>query len=303
MAAVQMCARCGASWPVRTAPGQWCPGCHGVLLSPTDPSRPEPRSRRNFRWVARRPGGRIVSAGRGAPGPSPTPSYREMPRWGLLDPPPEADGEPASSRTERLAELAPTLLVATAVLFAVGALAELIRYALLVRNRTSLISPTVLAVSDALVSTAGVMAPVVAVCAAAASASWLVGARAAAFARTGRTDPRRPAELILGCLVPVVNLVLPGLYLAELGESDAKTRNLIRLWWATWVVGGALLVLNLALRSHDSLQARANAVLIAALTDLVAATVAGLTLAVMRRVDGLGLAGRPRELTRWVVAP
>ncbi|MFC9786839.1 DUF4328 domain-containing protein [Rhodococcus sp. NPDC127528] len=302
MTAVQMCARCGASWPMLTAPGQWCPGCHGVLLSPVDPSRPEPRSRRNFRWVARRPGGRIQPA-EGGPGPSPTPSYREMPRWGLLDPPREEDREPASSRTERLAELAPTLLVATAVLFAVGALAELFRYALLVRNRTSLISPTVLAVSDALVSAAGVMAPVVAVCAAAASASWLVGARAAAFGRTGRIDPRRPAEVILGCLVPVANLVLPGLYLTELGESDAKTRNLIRLWWGTWAVGGALLVLSLAMRSHDSLQARANAVLIAALTDLVAAAVAGLTLALMRRVDGLGLAGRPRELTRWVVAP
>ncbi|TQF74763.1 DUF4328 domain-containing protein [Rhodococcus spelaei] len=302
MAAVQVCARCGVSWPVPATPAQWCPGCRGVLLSPTDPSRPEPRSRRNFRWVARRPGARIAPSPRGASGSSPTPSYREMPRWGLLDPPPAAPEESPGTRTERLGELAPTLLVATALLFAVGALAELFRYALLLRNRTSLISPTVLAVSDGLVSAAGVMAPVVAVCAAAASASWLVGARAAAFGRSGRTDPRRPAEVILGCLTPVLNLVLPGVYLNELAESNTKTRNLIRLWWVTWAVGAAMLVLNLAWRSHDSLQARANGVLVAALTDLVAVAVAVLTLAVMRRVDGLGVTGRPRELTRWVVA-
>ena len=35
MSAVQVCVRCAARWPVVGAPAQWCPGCRGVLLSPT----------------------------------------------------------------------------------------------------------------------------------------------------------------------------------------------------------------------------------------------------------------------------
>lgn len=305
MSAVQVCVRCAARWPVVGRPAQWCPRCHGVLLSPSDPTRPEPPSRRNFRWVARRPG---AAARRPAAGAGPeaadqsTPSYREMPRWGLLDPPPAEPEESGYGRQDRMADLAPTLLVTAAVLFAVAALAELVRYGLLLRNRTTLIDPTVLAVSDGLVGAAGVMAPVLALAAAAASVAWLLRTRAAGYAAVGRSDPRRPAAVVAGCLVPGVNLVLPGVYLHEIGDRNPKTRNLIRLWWGLWACSGVLLAVNLVWRSHDSVQAQANGVLLAAFGDVVAVAVAVATLAVMRHVDGLGLTGRPRALTRWVVA-
>ncbi|MFD4182966.1 DUF4328 domain-containing protein, partial [Rhodococcus sp. NPDC058514] len=198
MSTVQVCARCAARWPVVGGPAQWCPRCHGVLLSPTDPNRPEPPSRRNFRWVARTPGqpSSRVRPSRPPRGPTP-PAYREIPRWGLLDVPPASASEPEPGRRERLAELAPALLAAAAVLFGLGALAELFRYALLLRNRTTLIGPGLLAVSDGLVAAAGLLAPVVAVCAAVAVVAWLVGARRPAHARPPppETPPPPPGAL------------------------------------------------------------------------------------------------------------
>ncbi|MGW0040836.1 DUF4328 domain-containing protein [Rhodococcus sp. NPDC003348] len=301
MSAVQVCVRCAARWPVVGAPAQWCPGCRGVLLSPTRPGRPEPPSRRNFRWVARRPEGARPPASDRATIADRTPSYQQVPRWGLLDPEP-AETETAPSRTERLAELAPTLLVAAAVLFLAGAAVELLRYVLLLRNRTTLISPTLLAISDGLVFTAGVMAPLVAFAAAAAAVAWLLGARRSAWGRLGRTDPRSPSAIAFGCLVPVVNLVWPGVFLTELASAETRIRSLVRVWWATWALGGVLLIVSVAWRSHDSLQARANGVLLAVLVNLVAAAVAVLTLMVTRRIDGLDLGGRPRTGTRWVAA-
>ena len=301
MNAVQVCVRCGTGWPVAGAPAQWCPGCRGVLMSPTSPDHPQPPSRRNFRWVARLPGRPSrPSPPRGAATDG-TPVYRQVPRWGLVDQSPTDTGEPVPTRGEQLAELAPTLLAATAAMFLAGAVAELFRYALLLYNRTTLIPPTLLAVSDALVFTFGVLAPLVAFTAAAASVAWLIGVRRAAWQRVGRTEPRSALALAFGCLVPVLNLVWPGVFLTELAGLDPRIRRLVRWWWATWVTGGALLVASVAWRSHDSLQARANGVVLAVVVDLVAAGVAVLTLLLTRRVDGLDLTGRPPARTRWVV--
>lgn len=136
---VQVCVRCGSRWPVAGVPGQWCPGCRGVLMSPIQPGVEVPPARRNFRWVARRPDASRRRSPARLPSDGRTPRYRQVPRWGLLDAP-AADTAAVPSRRERLAELAPTLLSATFVLFALGAVAELVRYGLLLYNRTTLIS-------------------------------------------------------------------------------------------------------------------------------------------------------------------
>ncbi|MEU8895150.1 DUF4328 domain-containing protein [Nocardia sp. NPDC048505] len=302
MSVVQPCARCGARWAVQTTPMHWCPRCRGVLLSPAPIGAPP--ERRNYRWIARRPDQRTRRPGGARPGTRPaTPKYTEIPRWGLLDPRPEA-AAPVLDRWQRWTQRVEPLLVVTAGLFALAALAELGRYGILLRNRTRLIEPLLLRASDALVIGSAVLALGFALLAAVALVGWLIEARTAAFARSGRRDPRSARTLTLGCVVPGVNLLWPGVFLTELAEQRGNPRALraVRIWWCAWVLGGAMAVAALLWRTADSLQAKADGVLFMFWTDLVAAAVAVLTLWVVRLLAGRDLLGRTRLARRWVVA-
>lgn len=277
----------------------WCPRCRGVLLSPGPIDAPP--ERRNYRWVARRPGqlGRrpIVPKRRPA---TPTPRYIEIPRWGLRDEPPR----PHTARRRPLRALADRvygLLIAVAVVFALAAGAELGRYLILLRNRTQLIEPMLLAVSDALVIGTSLIALILALPAAVGALGWLIGVRRAEYARRERSDPRSMRMLALGCLVPVVNLLWPGVFLTEV-VSEPRAVQAVRIWWSAWVVGGMLSAAALMWRPAGSLQAEADGVLFTALTDAVAAAVAVLTLWAVRVVEGGDLRGRSRTAQRWVVA-
>ncbi|MFI9405670.1 DUF4328 domain-containing protein [Nocardia sp. NPDC052316] len=300
---VQPCARCGARWAVQSTPMHWCPRCRGVLLSPAPIDAPA--ERRNYRWVARRPDHRARrSPAAGQPVPSAgTPRYTHIPRWGLVDPPPRPAAEAPRPLT-RLTAKASTLLITTTALFAVASVAELLRYLLLLRNRTRLIHPALLLCSDVLVVGAAVLALLFALLSAVAVVGWLVDARRAAFQETGRADPRSVRVLVLGCVVPVVNLLWPGVFLTELvaRRSDPRALRAIRIWWAAWVFGGVVAAAALLWRTADSLQAEADGVLFTAFTDLVAAAVAVLTLAMMRVVEERDVLGRSRNARRWLVA-
>ncbi len=281
----------------------WCPRCRGVLLSPGPIDAPA--QRRNYRWVARKPDHRSRRGnGNRAAGPrpiGPTPRYREIPRWGLRDMPAPAAPE-ARHRLESYAPRAERLLLITAALFGAAALAEIARYLILLRNRTLLIDPTLLAVSDTFVWITSVGAAVCALGAALALAGWLVGRRRRAFARSGTADPRSPITIALGCLVPVVNLLWPGVYLTEAAGAadDPRLVSAVRIWWCAWVGNGLLVAAALLWRTADSLQAEADGVAFTALTDAAAAGVAVLTLAVVRLFDGRDLRGRARTAHRWV---
>ncbi|GGL25652.1 membrane protein [Nocardia jinanensis] len=303
---VQPCARCGTRWAVQGPPMHWCPRCRGVLLSPGPIDAPP--ERRNYRWVARRPGrldrsARTSEGGRRAAG---TPRYSEIPRWGLRDrpvPDHESDGHRARPLSA-LTRWTHAALLATAVLFAVSALAEAGRYLILLRNRTRLIEPPLLWFSDALVNTAALFALIMALVAAFATLGWLIEARRVTFAAAGGSDPRSPRMLALGCLIPVINLIWPGVFLTEVvsGHADPRARTAVRIWWAAWVFGGMVTVAALYWRTADSLQAKADGVLFTAFTDVAAAGVAVLTLWVVRTIEGRDLRGRNRLARRWVVA-
>ncbi|MER7454830.1 DUF4328 domain-containing protein [Nocardia beijingensis] len=300
---VQPCARCGARWAVQGAPMHWCPRCRGVLLSPGPIDAPA--SRRNYRWVARKPdhrARRAQSSVRSA-APSETPRYTQIPRWGLIDQPPHPGGA-ARRPFGKLTDAVTRLLVATAVVFGLAAVAELARYAVLLRNRTRLIHPAVLFASDALVIGAGVLAIVLALLAAAATVGRLIEIRRSAYAASGRRDPRSPRALAFGCLVPVVNLLWPGVFLSEVAalQDDPRMRRTVRIWWAAWVFGGLVAAAALLWRTADSLQAEADGVLFTAFTDAVAAVVAVLTLWVLRAIEGRDLLGRGRTARRWLIA-
>ncbi len=204
----------------------------------------------------------------------------------------------------RLTDSVVRLLVATAVVFGLASVAELARYAVLLRNRTRLIHPAVLYASDAFVIGAGVLALAFALLAAVATVGRLVEIRRSAYAATGRRDPRSPRALAFGCLVPVVNLLWPGVFLSEVAalQGDPRAGRAVRIWWAAWVFGGLVAVAALLWRTADSLQAEADGVLFTAFTDAVAAAVAVLTLWVLRTIEGHDLLGRGRTARRWLIA-
>ncbi len=281
----------------------WCPRCRGVLLSPAPIDAPA--QRRNYRWVARKPDHRSSRQQNRSGLPrslGPTPRYREIPRWGLRDVPAPAAPE-IHHRLERYAPKVEQLLLITAWLFGAAALAEIARYLILLRNRTRLIDPTVLAVSDAFVWICSVGAAVSAVTAAVALVGWLIRLRRRAFARSGAADPRSPIAIAFGCLVPVVNLLWPGVYLTEAAgaHDDPRLLRAVRIWWFAWVADGLLVAAALLWRTADSLQVEADGVAFTAFTDAVAAGIAVLTLVVVRHFDGRDLRGRARMAHRWVV--
>ncbi len=252
--------------PVAGAPAQWCPRCQGVLLSPVDTRRPAPVAGRNFRWVARSPYPPEVRRRTGT-SPGPTPRYRQIPRWGLLDPPPDEREAPAR-RTDAVADLAPTLLACTALVFGLATLAEAFRYGLLVFNRVRLVDPLTLAISTRCVVDAAVRA-------AGRGRRGRCGRLPAArrtrprLRRPRAHDPRPLREILVGVLVPGLNLVMPAVYLREIAGDDRRLRRAIRLWWTAWVTGGVLVVANVLWRNQDSLQARADGVVLAAVTAAV----------------------------------
>ncbi|MFD0362160.1 DUF4328 domain-containing protein [Nocardia sp. GCM10030253] len=279
-----------------------------MLLSPAPIDAPA--ERRNYRWVARRPDQRTrrsSTSGR-ARRSAETPRYTEMPRWGLSDPqvlPAAAPQRPLGAFAQR----AEALLVATAVVFAVGCLAELGRYGILLRNRTRLVDPLLLTVSDYLVFISALLGLAVALAAALAMLGWLIEARRVAYERSGRRDPRSVRTLALGCLVPGVNLVWPGVFLTETvtvsaqdRPADARVLRAIRIWWCAWVFGAIVAVAALLWRTADSLQAKADGVMFTAFTDATAVGVALLTLWLMRMIEGRDLFGHTKIARRWVVA-
>ncbi|RDI48391.1 DUF4328 domain-containing protein [Nocardia mexicana] len=301
---VQPCARCGSRWAVQGRPMHWCPRCRGVLLSPAPVDAPA--EHRNYRWVARPPGrhprdGRSSRSARSAPA---TPRYSEMPRWGLRDEPPRPSTV-ARHSLSRLTDRLERLLVITAALFAVAGIAELGRYLILLVNRTRLIHPATLLVSDIAVYLTGVLALLFALAGALALVGWLVDARRDAYARDGRRDPRSLPMLLCGCLIPGVNLIWPGVFLMELVRrlgGDSRAVRAVRIWWCAWVCNGAMVIAALCWRTADSLQAQADGVMFTVWTDLVAAAVAVLSLWVVRLIQGRDLRGRVRMPKRWLAA-
>ncbi|UGT40426.1 DUF4328 domain-containing protein [Nocardia yamanashiensis] len=330
-AVVQPCARCGARWAVQGKPLHWCPRCHGVLLSPAPVDAPA--ERRNYRWVARPPGRRSHPAGGPARAAASreTPRYTEIPRWGLRDRPAAVAPEPRNALspfTDRLHQL----LYATIALFVLAAVAELGRYGVLLRNRTRLIHPAVLWASDIAVYATAVLSLVFALATAVALVGWLVRTRDALYAARGQHDPRSPRLIAAGCLIPGVNLIFPGVFLTEAArlrgfgadtatpqgtrasrrpaaahpgtesEADPRLLQTVRIWWAAWVLNGLLVVISQLYRFADSLQVKADGVLVAMWTNLVAAGVAVLTLGLVRAFAGQDLRGRPTAVTRWLPA-
>lgn len=259
---IQVCSQCGTRWNVRDRQRVWCPRCRGTLLAPGSAApapewgrrdaapaqrRPTPGLPAGFKWVAVRPG---------PPPPprrprrdlGPTPRYSVIPRWGLVehfDAP--ADEKPV--RTGPSLTAVHTTLVATAAVLGAAAFVHLIRYVLLIVNRTVLLNPWVAGIA----TWGGVAVSVVALFTTVASLllliQWLVSRRAAAYAHHGHDDPRPAWMLRLCCLLPVVNLFWAPVFVLELAQVEGRQnwlRRPISVWWAVWVASTAVSLFSIA---------------------------------------------------------
>ena len=258
-------------------------------------------------WVATPPGGGRPARREAPPRPyTGPPSYPVPPRWGF---PPLGWRWPLALPTryradpvERVLSLSSTAITALWGLAGVAALAcgaETWRYVLLLRSREEALPALTLAISDALVATAGVLTWLVGALAGVGAVLWALRARDYAGERAGVRPARPDWRFVVGVLVPGANLVVPGCVLAELehtvladeGARDLDARpspsRLVRAWWATWVVSLLLSWVTFCWRFRGGVQAMADGVVLHAWTDAVAAVLAVLTLHVIKQLTRL----------------
>ncbi len=283
-------------------------------MNGTAPGRPPSPGHRDgrywpaVRWVATVPGAGSrppASRPRGRGGRySGPPSYDIPPRWGFPHVvwrwPTAVPGTNSavlvpSQRLLLIARNAVAVLWALAGLAAVAAGAEIWRYALLVLSRDTALDPAVVGASDVLVLTFALLTFVMTVFAVAVTVWWLLVARTAAAEEAGQRPPRSTGQVLVGVLVPGVNLVLAGPILAELEHAATRRpanrrprpSRLVLSWWAAWVGNAVLLVLTVVWRAREGVQAQVDAVFLTALTDLTALVLAVLTVRVVRRFTRL----------------
>lgn len=249
------------------------------------------------------------------------PRYRAVPRWSLWPwaapvhagtadgpaaPAPRADPEGA---LRAVAELLWRLAATTAVLAVIAAFAEGWRYALLLASRTHALTAEPLAWSDAVVTLVGLLAPVAALATGVVGLRWLLLARGIA-ADASRTRPSRSSTaIVVGALVPVTTLVVPGAVLAEIEHAasgrpaDERPRPSLPVaqWWAVWAASVLVGLVTVARGFDDSTQALADGVVLHGVVDLLAAATALLTVRVTAHLTEL-LAPELRPRGRsWVV--
>lgn len=194
-----------------------------------------------------------------------------------------------------LASMAVPLLALTAILVVVTGGAEAWRYSLLLDSRFDAVPAGPLRASDALVVIGGVVSVLSSVLAGAVTLGWLVHASTAA-AKAAAVTPARPGwQLVVGVLIPGLNLVVPGAVLAELehaalGQDPSRRPRPSRLiigWWVVWAIGLVLAGITLLWNLRAGVQARADGVLLHVATDLVAGIVAVTTIVVVKRLTRL----------------
>lgn len=266
-------------------------------------------------WVAWPPGGYPPRGQRARQRYTGPPTYPVAPRWGFplvtwrqptsFEPVPVSDWHRARS----LAGTARPLLWLAAGTCLLTAAAELWRYLLLLDSRGDALPAGQLRTSDALVVTGGVVSVLACALAGLVVLMWVLRAYLAAAAVAGVRPSRPTRDLLLGWLVPGLNLFVPGCALAEiehalLGRPTTARPSpslLLRCWWAAWV--GSVLLTGFALvwALRDGTQALADGVLLHAAADVLAAVVAGLTAVVLRRLTALLQPITPGRLRRMVV--
>jgi hypothetical protein len=227
-----------------------------------------------------------------------------IPRWGLTDQFDggyEAGGPQAETRSGPSAAMVRGTLMTTAVLLGVAAAVHIVRYALLLINRSTLLNPWVAGLATWLGVAASVLALFAVVASVVVLMNWLIARRGRAFAQRDMADPRPAWEIRVGCLVPVVNLFWAPVYLIELADAEGRLDRLrptIVTWWCVWIFSTLLSIFSIATSFTSDPQGIADntvATIVAYLGALAA-------LLLVQRVL-MGFESRPvdRPVKRWVM--
>ena len=315
---IQVCSQCGTRWNVRDRRRVWCPRCHGTLLAPSGPApgaewsahpsapalgngrRTPPRLPPGFRWIAVRPGAAPPPRRRARP-LGPTPRYAVIPRWGLVDHFEAPEQQATAPRSGPSLGMVRATLIATMAVLGAAALVHLVRYVLLIINRSVLLNKIVAFAATWL----GVLVSVIALFMVVASfvvlTNWLIARRAAAYAHHRRDDPRSVWALRAGCLVPLVNLFFAPVYVIELAgveERLAWLRRPIVVWWLVWVFSFAVSVFSIATSFTQDPQGIADNTVATIVAYLLALAALLLAMKVF-----LGFERQPveRPARRWVI--
>lgn len=223
------------------------------------------------------------------------PRHPARPRGGFRPAPWVPDGPVAAPAPAPLSVPPVALLWATATVAAVAAGAETWRYLLLLASRSDALDAHTVALSDALVGSAGTVTALVGLLAGALLVRWTVGAAGVAARSAGVTQARSARAIVVGWLVPVLDLAVPGSTFAEIEhcalgrppERRPRPSRLLLVWWVLWVAD-LLLTAVVALWSvRTGVQARADGVVLHAVLDATAAVTAGVTAVLIARLTRL----------------
>jgi hypothetical protein len=184
-------------------------------------------------------------------------------------------------------------LAAVTSIWAAGS--EIWRYVLLMLSRFGALSPTTVGLSDAMVVSSSVIAWVASALAVVLTVLWLRRAREAAADAVGYAPSRSDLQVLIGLVVPGMNLVVPGSVAAELEHAALREpadrrpspSRLVRVWWGLWAATAVFVVFTIAWSFRSSVQALADGVLLHAGADLLAASVAITTAMLVRRITTL----------------
>jgi hypothetical protein len=264
--------------------------------------RSAPQLPAGYRWIAVRPGsGPPPRRRRRLLGP--TPRYGYIPRWGLIDAPPQpVVAEPAHTAGPSPWAVRATVIT-TVVVLSAAALLHVIRYVLLIVNRSVLLHPLIAGAVTWLGVLASVGAFLAVIGCAVVLTRWLVARRGRAFEYRRQSDPRSVWALRAGSLIPLVNLVWAPVFVMELAAAEDRLPRLRRhivLWWVLWVASTAVSVFATATSFTQDAQGIAdNTVSFIFAYFLAAATVA----AVGRVVLAFDRKPVERPAHRWLAVP
>lgn len=321
---IQVCSQCGTRWNVRDRQRSWCPRCGGSLLAPSAPAQQwgptagasgpspaapgaAPRLAPGYRWIAVRPG--PPPRQRRVRGPlGPTPHYRTIPSWGLQqyfdveDQPQRSDSAEVGASTVRL------MLGAAVVVLGIAAFAHVVRYVLLLVNRSVLLHPVIAIGGTVLGLLASLLAMGVVFVAVIVLVHWLIARRAAKYAEHGESDPRSTGSLWFGCLMPGVNLVMAPVFVWELAALEGRLSYLRRpivVWWVAWVLSAVVALASMASTVYvtffaGTTQNIADNTVTAIVGYLLALAAFVLTAKVFAGFEGNGT-GTEHSVRRWVV--